>query len=188
SFHVQLDAAAAPRRRTLNHDAQQLVLEAARREDEAARNRSAGRSPARSLRRPLAIVALVAIGMAAVAGLIAWRYQVGAAPALASAPVTAHEATDLVSPRDEPPRLLQAARPVRPAVDVALTPTIVCRVLVDRDGHVAERRIWRSRLDLAAFEDAALDAAAHFRFAPARKGGAVVAAWINVPISFAAAD
>jgi phosphate binding protein len=188
NVYVRVDAAAAPRRRVLNRDVQQLMLEAARREDEAGRNRPPMPSPARSIRRPLAIVAFAALGLAAVAALIAWRYQIGATPALASAPVLAHEATELTGPDDAAPRLLQAARPVRPSVEVALTPTIVCRLLVDRDGHVAERRIWRSRLDLAAFEDAALDAASHFRFAPARKAGAPVAAWVNVPISFAAAD
>ncbi|MCB9574713.1 MAG: TonB family protein [Kofleriaceae bacterium] len=61
----------------------------------------------------------------------------------------------------------------------------MCRALVDRDGRVREVSVYRSRLELAAFEAAAVDAVRAWRFAPARQGGAPVAAWVNLPVSFA---
>jgi protein TonB len=65
-----------------------------------------------------------------------------------------------------------------------LKPTIVCRLLIAADGRVADAKIYRSRLDLAAFEDAALDAVRQYRFTPGRLSGAPVPVWINWPVTF----
>jgi protein TonB len=60
----------------------------------------------------------------------------------------------------------------------------VCRILVDEHGAVREARIFRSRLDLEIYENAALAAVRTWRFAPGRKGGRPVRTWINYPVSF----
>jgi phosphate binding protein len=181
-IYVRVDGTPAPRKRTLDRDAQELVFEAARRVDE---HRRAASEPGVPLPQPprtrSALYAVVVVGIAlaaAATGLHLRRESSGiAAAAVAAAPQP-----------DEPPRLLSAAKPMRPRVDLALAPTIVCRLRIEPDGRISERRVYHSRLDLAAFEDAALDAAAKFQFAPARHAGAPVAAWLNVPISFDAAD
>ncbi len=103
-----------------------------------------------------------------------------AAPAPSAGAV---EATALSGPRDALPALLAGAPPAAPA-GAALKPTIVCRLLVDAGGRVADAKVYRSRLDLAAFEEAALDAVSHYRFAPGRQGGRPVPVWINWPVSF----
>jgi phosphate binding protein len=97
------------------------------------------------------------------------------------------DAARLTGPGDAPPALRSAAPPEKPAVDLALAPTVVLRLLVDETGAVREARVYRSRLELAAFEDAAIEAARGFRFEPARQAGQPVAAWINWPVSFAQA-
>jgi phosphate transport system substrate-binding protein len=102
-------------------------------------------------------------------------------------PAAAVEASQLVAPGDAAPKLLEGRSPRSPNPALALTPTVVCRLLVDAQGHVAQARIYRSRLELAAFEDAALAAVQGWRFQPARHDGAVTSAWINWPVSFAAA-
>jgi phosphate binding protein len=71
-----------------------------------------------------------------------------------------------------------------PDVALALRPTIVVRLKIDATGAVTDAKVYRSRLELAAFEEAALDAAARFRFAPALRAGRAVAAWINWPVGF----
>ena len=174
--YVRVDHKAAPARHTLDRDAQELVLEAARRQDEARMSEDAVPVPPvqRDWRGLYAVlVCAIVIG----AGIVGTQWRRGG-HAIAAAAVAGS------APADEPPRLLEAPKPVRPRVDLAIAPTIVCRLLVDAEGKVADRRVYRSRLDLEAFEEAALDAAARFRFAPARHAGAPVAAWINVPVAF----
>jgi TonB family protein len=105
---------------------------------------------------------------------------VGAAAMLA-APV---EAGDLTGPGDAPPRLLDGGQPVSPEPDLALKPVVTCRVLVDTEGRVAEAQIFRSRLDLARFEEVALETVRVYRFRPATRSGQAVPAWTNVPVTF----
>jgi TonB family protein len=100
-------------------------------------------------------------------------------PALAAV-----EATQLAGPRDAQPTLVSGPQPAAPDPTAALKPTIVCRLLVDTDGRVADAKVYRSRLDLAAFEDAALDAVHKYRFTPGRQNGAPVPVWINWPVTF----
>jgi phosphate transport system substrate-binding protein len=136
----------------------------------------------------VAALALLAAGWALTRRPGAAASSVAVAPAGAAIPAVASgetvEATALTGPGDEPPRLLEGAPAPRPAVDMALTPTVVCRLRIDAAGAVTEAKVFRSRLDLAAFEDAALTAVSHYRFQPARKGGAPVAVWINWPVGF----
>jgi TonB family protein len=120
-------------------------------------------------------------GSGSVAGGIAAAAPPAAATA-ASPPAV--EATQLDGPRDAKPVLVSGQPPAAPDPAAALKPTIVCRLLIDPSGHVADAKIYRSRLDLAAFEDAALDAVRRYRFTPGRQAGTPVAVWINWPVAF----
>jgi TonB family protein len=102
-------------------------------------------------------------------------------------PVAAVEAIDsaqLTGPGDAMPALIAGPRPVRPATALPLAPTIICRILVDAEGNVVKSTIFRSRLELAPYEDAALAAVQRYRFAPARRAGKPVATWINWSVRF----
>lgn len=118
--------------------------------------------------------ALPAPGAAAPAPVVAAMAPSGAAV----------EATDLKDPRDSLPKLLSGPAPKSPNPESALFPTIVCRLLVGEDGSVREASVFRSRLDQAAFEDAAIAAVKGWRFHPGRRGDRPVAVWINWPVSF----
>jgi phosphate transport system substrate-binding protein len=85
---------------------------------------------------------------------------------------------------DQRPHLLRGESPRRPTVELALSPTIVVRLLVGADGRVADARVYRSRVDLEAFEAAALDAVKSFVFSAARSKGAPVPVWMNWPVTF----
>jgi TonB family protein len=108
----------------------------------------------------------------------------GASTAPAPAARPAVEATQLTGPRDAPPTLISGPPPAAPDPTATLKPTIVCRVLIGADGRVADVKVYRSRLDLAAFEDAAVDAVRKYRFTPGRQAGAPVPVWINWPVTF----
>jgi len=103
------------------------------------------------------------------------------APRAAAAPV---EADALRSAGGEAPRLLSGTPPASPDPDAAVLPTVVCRILVVEDGSVKEASIFRSRLDLARFEEAALAAVKTYRFQPGSRAGAPVPVWLNYPVTF----
>jgi TonB family protein len=112
-------------------------------------------------------------------------HSAGAAPGPgAVAARAAVEATQLGGPGDAMPALLAGAPATPPDPSSSLKPTIVCRLLIDETGRVADAQIYRSRLDLSAFEDAALDAVRKYRFSPGRKAGAAVPVRINWPVAF----
>jgi TonB family protein len=129
-------------------------------------------------------------------GAVSWlafaRHDVavrGAAAPPAPDPVTAAqrqavEATQLIGPGDAAPALAAGQPPAAPDPAATLKPTIVCRLLVGSDGRVLDARVYRSRLDLAAFEDAAVDAVRGFRFIPGKRGGSAIQVWINWPVAF----
>jgi phosphate binding protein len=146
---------------------------------------------------PLVLWIAAASIIAIAVGVISWRLwrkplattATAAASAVAptrSEPAVVVDASELTGPNDSPPTLLQGLPPTPPKLDWAVAPTIVCRLTIDRDGTVQKSRVYRSRLDLAAFEDAALAAVERYRFSPARKSGVPVAVTINWPVSFAA--
>jgi phosphate transport system substrate-binding protein len=149
-------------------------------------------APRRTVPLVLGAVAVAALGVAAWAvsrgpGVAATSSPPAGAAVAVAAPAASGEtveATALTGAGDAPPHLLEGAPAPRPRVDLALTPTIVCRLRIDATGAVTEARVFRSRLDLAAFEDAALTAVSHYRFQPARRAGAPVAVWINWPVGF----
>jgi protein TonB len=60
---------------------------------------------------------------------------------------------------------------------------VILRVLVNADGHADEVRVQHSS-GQSMFDEAALDAVRKWRFVPARRGEAVVAEWVQVPIEF----
>lgn len=85
---------------------------------------------------------------------------------------------------DVPPVLVAGKSPPSPDPNFALQPTIVCRVLVGVDGAVEAAAVYRSRVELSIFEEAALAAVRDYRFEPARQGTKPVRVWTNVPVRF----
>ncbi len=124
---------------------------------------------------------VAAVGDDAGAGAAAGGTTAAPAAAPSRPPV---EATLLTGPRDAKPALISGSPPAAPDPTSTLKPSIVCRLLVDPGGRVADAKVYRSRLDLAAFEDAALDAVRGYRFSPGRLAGAPVPVWINWPVTF----
>lgn len=94
------------------------------------------------------------------------------------------EAAELAPPTDTLPQLLAGQPPVAPASDLAVTPTVVCRVLINDLGEVADVKVFRSRVEIAAFEDAAVAAVQGYRFSPALRAGRPVSVWMNLPVTF----
>jgi eukaryotic-like serine/threonine-protein kinase len=166
---------------------------------ESSRRRHTTMTPIDEARRKRGWHRLLAVGAAAFvlsAAFWAWRNwplrptpaatttaaAITAVPPVAEVPL---EAAALDGPGDAPPQLAESAPPSPPAQALPLSPTIVCRLLVGRDGAVHKAQIFRSRLELAQYEDAALAAVQRYRFVPARKAGQPVAVWIDWPVQFA---
>jgi TonB family protein len=108
-----------------------------------------------------------------------------ALPPAPARPTDGVDAAQLTGKGDALPTLLVGKPPASPATALPLSPTIVCRLLIAPDGTVARAQIFRSRLELTPYEDAALQAVQHYRFTPATRAGQPVAAWINWPVRFA---
>ena len=191
-FTLQADV--QTEKRTVNESTTTVLLEGLRRIDEGlvshvtgpTSDTSQGSVPPtardrRALRAGAVAGAVVVIGAAL--GL-AWWSNVEAWRSKPVVPSQAVDAVDLIGADDRKPRLLSGRSPVAPSRDVALLPTIVCRILVRADGTVAETSIFRTRPGLAAFESAALAAVAGYVFEPAVRNGERVAAWINWPVTF----
>ena len=110
-----------------------------------------------------------------------------AEPAASSARPGAEAALEVsdLGPQDQAPTLRKGDPVPAPGGTAAvLSPTITCRILVDARGQVSQAEIYRSRPDLALFEQAALDAVRAYRFEPARVRGEVRSMWINYPVRF----
>jgi len=203
SGYFQIDAGTTTPERTLQGELRELLLDAAARIDDGTAPKPQARAPRAAAPSPagtaptlapipaghgrtLFLGGLALLLVLAVAGFAFSRLGAphgGAAVPAQSAASTAVEATALAGPRDALPALVAGAPPAAPA-GAALKPTIVCRLLIDAAGHVAEAKVYRSRLDLAAFEEAALDAIERYRFAPGRRDGRPVPVWINWPVTF----
>lgn len=208
--HFQVENGASPERRNLQGNVQKLLLEANARIEAGgvpqprrralppatatAAAAATGHGPGHATGRGWWIgVAAALLLLGAVSWLAFARHDVAAGagdpPAAGGAPAAAPgqpavEATLLTGPRDAVPSLLAGAAPASPDPAATLKPTIVCRLLVAADGRVADAKIYRSRLDLTTFEDAALDAVRQYRFAPGRRAGRPVPVWINWPVTF----
>lgn len=189
--------------RTVFEGWQQLMMEGARRRDEgiitapqASRRRSSigalldsSAEKPRSLRIALRVAAAITLLLAGAA--TAWLTHVPKVQVASQLGVVgltdgevALDAAELVGAQDSLPVLIESVPPWSPNIDLALSPTIICRVLVSSEGSVVEAKVYRSRLELAAFESAALAAVRGYRFKPAQRAGKPVSVWINVPVSF----
>lgn len=181
---------------TVHESVPQILLEAARRIDEGT-VRAPTEPPELARRRAgwiaLAVAAFVtSVGVGAILALtaaedvaVAARIDEPATAVIAAEPgEEIVDAADLTGEGDVPPLFREGAPPRVPDVDLVLRPTIVLRLQIDAAGAVIEARVYRSRLELAAFEDAALEAARDFRFEPARRAGRAVPVWINWPVAF----
>jgi TonB family protein len=207
--HFQVENGASPEQRNMQGNVQKLLLEANARIEAGdvpkparrpmppaavAASTSAAAGPGRAAGRGWWIGVATALLLLGAGGwLVFARHDAAAAaggqPAAGGAPVAAAsqaavEATLLTGPADAIPSLMAGAAPASPDPTATLKPTIVCRLLVAADGRVADAKIYRSRLDLATFEDAALDAVRQYRFAPGRRAGRPVPVWINWPVMF----
>lgn len=80
--------------------------------------------------------------------------------------------------------LPEGTPPTSPLPDLAVRPTIVCRILIGTEGQVLEARVYQSRLDLAPFEETVWAAVRTYRFRPASRNAAPVRVWVNWPVSF----
>jgi|YNPBryunderm2012_1023409.scaffolds.fasta_scaffold01197_6 TonB family protein len=129
-------------------------------------------------------VAAAAGGYFALAQRPAGEKSSASVVAKTSASMDPIEASELTQPGDKPPVLIRGTPPPSPLPDLALRPTIVCRILIGVNGEVQQAQVYQSRLDLAPFEAAALDAVRTYRFDPAYRNGAPVPVWINWPVSF----
>ncbi len=132
----------------------------------------------------IAGLAAAVVVLVAAVGFLAGRGEGGVPAPIASASAAPLDASLLTGDGDSVPRMLEGEAPESPNPDLALAPTVVLRLHVDATGRVEEAQIYRSRLELAAFEEAALEAARSFRFAPARKAGQAVPVWFNWPVTF----
>ncbi|HTN52799.1 MAG TPA: TonB family protein [Anaeromyxobacter sp.] len=156
-------------------------------------------SPSRPPRRRLGVLVAVGAAVLAIAGVGAAvlhrrpaapppateaRSPAAPPPAVAAPPAEPLEASALHPPADTLPVLTQGSPPRAPDPAATLRPTIVCRVLVGADGVVIRSEIYQRRPDLAAFEDAALQAVREYRFEPGRRAGTPVPVWVNWPVDF----
>jgi phosphate transport system substrate-binding protein len=130
----------------------------------------------------VAVVALVA--SASVTRMLLSRGRAPAPPVVVP-PVDVAVAPPPKPPDRPAPVLTEGAPPASPVPGVAFSPTILVRLLVGPTGAVEEARLDGPRPDMAMFEEAALRAARAYRFEPAVKDGAPLAAWISYPVTFA---
>lgn len=147
--------------------------------------------PRQAPTRSLLVAGLAAVVVVAAVGgyfALAQRPQKGddhaAAAAAASSKIEPVEASELTLPGDRRPVLVQGTPPPSPLPELAVRPTIVCRILIGVDGTVQEAQVYQSRLDLAQFEAAALAAVRTYHFTPASRNATPIPVWINWPISF----
>ncbi|MDQ1348697.1 MAG: phosphate transport system substrate-binding protein [Acidobacteriota bacterium] len=149
--------------------------------------RTVGRSSARP-RLGVVTLVIAAVVLAGVTfAILQPRREVGAgAPATGGAAVAERfvEATELTGPGDRLPELLAGAKPVLPPGDSAVVPTIICRLQIGAQGKVLAAKVYRSRLEFAAFEESAMKAVETYRFQPALDAGQPVGVWINLPVDF----
>ncbi len=203
-------AALPTEQRSVFASAHHLLLEGARRSDEGSVRQPMRRSQnATSMLPPptkpkaagrLPAMLIGAAALLAVGGLAfvatnnsPWRslspFKTLAAPSPSqSGQVAAPVDANSLQAGDTKPVLIDAVPPKRPNNSVAVTPTIIVRVLVGTTGTVEQAQIYRSRLDLSDFEEAALDAVRHYRFQAANHGGKLIPVWVNLPVSFANAS
>jgi phosphate binding protein len=197
-----------PAERTMAATVQHLLLEAARLTDEGQLKRptrrpvqqaaerssvipeSAPRVTAmvRSLRRML-VPALLVGGVITAALLRTARLEEDETRLPSPAPLLATRAVDVaeLGASDRRPEPVNTVRPRRPDVEIALTPTIVVRLLVSSSGTVEQARVLHPRPELNEFEQAAMHAASATRFRPAQRAGLSVPVWLNWPVSFSQA-
>ncbi len=138
------------------------------------------------------MVILLGVGLLAFTRDVRVTVQSGPAEAVAVEPLArerdpaddAVEASALADTGGSLPVLVAGAPPQSPDPGMALKPTVVCRLLVDRQGGVARAKVFQHRPDFARFEDVALSAVKQYRFQPARRSGQAVSVWINWSVDF----
>lgn len=102
------------------------------------------------------------------------------AAALTGGPPPVVRTADYLSP-PSPPSYPPLAR------RLGIEGTVVVRALVDRPGQPAEVTVWRSSGE-SVLDRSALAAVRGWRFRPMTHGGAAIAAWVEIPITFSIAN
>ncbi|MGH9318280.1 MAG: energy transducer TonB, partial [Vicinamibacteria bacterium] len=125
----------------------------------------------------------IPLGIAAVAALALTAVRFGLfSSASHREPV---RVSDLGAPRDVYPVLLSGGPAnAPPGSNSGVHPTILYRIRIDREGNVYPQRPHESRKGLAAFEEAASEALASYRFSPAVREGVPVPIEMNWPVDF----
>lgn len=86
--------------------------------------------------------------------------------------------------RDRLPTLVEGEKPMTPLPGSRARPVIVCRLLVDEKGRVAEASVLEPREDRRAYEAVALEAVKGYRFTPGEREGVRVPTWVTWKVEF----
>ncbi|MBR9971473.1 energy transducer TonB [Magnetospirillum sulfuroxidans] len=70
-----------------------------------------------------------------------------------------------------------------PARRLGIEGTVIIRALVERPGIASQVTVWRSSGE-SLLDRSALEAVRNWRFHPMTQGGVIIAAWVEVPITF----
>lgn len=81
--------------------------------------------------------------------------------------------------------LTPPAPPAYPAAArrLGIEGTVIIRALVEHPGEPSQVTLWQSSGE-SLLDRSALEAVRHWRFRPMTQGGATIAAWVEVPVTF----
>jgi periplasmic protein TonB len=139
------------------------------------------RAPSPLAPRPAALNPAPPVPMAEAAEIMPVAANLSVLPA---APARMPPALPLVVLRAD--FLTPPAPPAYPAAArrLGIEGTVIIRALVEHPGEPSQVTLWQSSGE-SLLDRSALEAVRHWRFRPMTQGGAVVAAWVEVPVTFA---
>lgn len=120
--------------------------------------------------------------------LLLWLASLSCVLALVPAAVRAQPPSDAPPadppPAVAPPRLLEATDPSYPIdqIETGDEPVIAMHVTIEADGTVSDAH--PEGAHVAGFDEAALEAVRHWRFAPATRGGVAIRSRVRVEVHF----
>lgn len=107
----------------------------------------------------------------------------GAVAMFAAAPVAAEHASDIGASVDISSRRLNPAKYPPQAIEACVGGTVIVLVDVDKNGEFSKATVERSG-GQAYFDEAALEAAKHWRYNPAMEGGQPAPGRLRIPVDF----
>lgn len=111
----------------------------------------------------------------------------GAIAMLTAAPVAAQEPSDIGASVDPSSRRLNPANYPSQAIEACVDGTVIVVVDVDKNGEFSKATVERSG-GQAYFDEAALEAAKHWKYNPATEGGQPAPGKIRIPVDFPVHD